>query len=296
MIRRNCFVACLIFASLPFGSSPALCRNDLSRPEKIGHRNVARQGTISQSKEYEIGTQFAVEFERQVKFIQDPWIGSYIKSIADRIVRNSDLRSSVNVKVIQSDSANSFSIPGGFIYLTSGLLREADYDDEIAGVIAHQVAHAAARHWASKFTKMMLVHYAILPLLDSPNGKLKVDAGLQEMQGALACPGIFNWGDVAGNEMPYPFLQIARSDELEADFLGLQYMYKAGYSPGTYIALLQKLTPKSTPGKHPEDSFSPLPPLEERVVNARNEIKKIMPDAVTAPKTTSDFLLLKSHL
>src|SRR5947207_2196272 len=225
---------------LILAGSPSFVRGDDKKSDinQIGNRKVAHRSMISQEKEIAIGKQYASQIDKTAKFIMDPVINEYVNRVAQNLARNSDLTIPLTVKVIDSPGINAFALPGGFLYVNSGLLLAADEEDQMAGVMAHEIAHVAARHWASQMTKMTLLQYATLPLLFTPMS-YPVYMGVSQA---------FNFG------IPLTFLKFNRSAEAEADYLGIQYMYKAGYDPNSYVAFFGKVMDEErrSPGSVPK--------------------------------------------
>jgi predicted Zn-dependent protease len=267
-----------------------------NRPDKIGHRTVAHRSIISPAKEIEIGKQYAALFESTMELVQDPGVERFVTTMADNVVRNSDLKGPVTVKVIRSPEVDSLSLPGGFIYLKSGLLLSAENEDEIAGAIAHQVAHAAARHWASEVTKITIARGAMLSTVLVPSASSRPAYPTVSALGiSIACLGFLS-SRRHSLAMPLAFLGIRRQDEQEADYLGLQYMYKAGYDPGVYLALLRRLAVNSAASATSMDPFDDMPPVSERIAEAQKEIRKLLPNSHGPTKPSPEFILMKSHL
>jgi predicted Zn-dependent protease len=255
---------------------PVYGRKNENNPDKIGHRTVAHKSIISPEKEREVGKEKAEQFERSVELVQDPVVEQYVTTVAGRVVSHSDWKGQVTVKVVKSSEVNSFSLPAGFIYLSSGLLLAAENEDEIAGAIAHQVAHAAARHWASEVTMMTVAQYAMLPPMLTPTEVCSASSSRDRL-----------W--------PPALTRFQRQNEMEADYLGLQYIYKAGYDPNAYTTLLRKVAPNDAAPQGLPDVFSATPPTTQRIAKAEAEIHKILPNA-PQPKSGPEFVLMKSRL
>jgi predicted Zn-dependent protease len=273
---------------------PVHAQKNIDQPDKIGHRTVAHKAVISPENEHKVGEQLAEVFVRSVILVQDPVVEQFVTTLAENVIRNSDLKGPVAVKVLRSPEIESLSLPGGHIFITSGLLLAADNDDQVAGAIAHQVAHAAARHWALQITKVMIAQYALVPLIVVPT-----DAGAHTQSPTISsqsappvCAGFPNRGS---DDVPLMFLKVMRNDELEADYLGLQYVYKAGYDPSEYIVLLQKLAPIDADSQGHPDAFRAVPPLSERIGQAKEEIRKILPNARQS-QASPEFVQMKSRL
>src|SRR5271170_4969576 len=196
------------------GAKPGVKGGSEADVNAIGNRKVGH-GPDFYSMEHEIalGKQLAQEVDRVSKFITDPVVTEYVNRVGQNLVRNSDAQVPFSIKVIDSDVVNAFALPGGFFYVNSGLILRADEESELAGVMAHEIAHVAARHGTRNATKGELMQLATIPLiLLGPGGW----TGYAVRQGA-------------GLAIPMGFLAFTRRMEREADYLGLQYMYKAGY-------------------------------------------------------------------
>jgi predicted Zn-dependent protease len=201
-------------------------------PAMIGKRNI-NGGIIakmsgSTEKEVRQGREAAAEVDRQAKFIEDPMITEYVNRVGQNIVLHSDAKVPFTIKVIDSDEVNAFALPGGFFYVNKGLLLAADNEAELAGVMAHEIAHVAARHAVENQTKASLLEYAAL--------------GASIFLGGI--PGMI-YQNTAGIGLLGIFMKFSRSAEEEADKLGVQYMYAAGYDPGAMATMFEKLEAKN---------------------------------------------------
>lgn len=248
---------------------------------EIGNRRVAHRSIISEAREVAIGKQYAEQVERTAKLVKDPVITEYVNRIAQNIARNSDLQIPITTKVIDSPTINAFALPGGVLYVNTGLIRAADGEAQIAGVVAHEIAHVAARHWASEMTRQALLSYAMIPLVFTP----------------MSYPVYIGVSEALNYSIPLAFLKFSRNDEAEADYLGLQYIYKAGYDPNAYISFLGKVLeqerrqPGSVPGIFMDHPLTP-----DRIFQAENEIRTILPKRAAYLVTTSEFNDVKSRL
>jgi beta-barrel assembly-enhancing protease len=274
------FANVLVLALTLSGAQLAL-GGDKKDVDEIGNRKVAHKSIISQEKEIGMGKQYATEIDRSAKIVSDPVINEYVNRVAQNVARNSDLTIPLTVKVIDSPEINAFALPGGFLYVNTGLLLAAEEEDQVAGVMAHEIAHVAARHWASQMTKMTLLQYATLPLLFTPMS-YPVYMGVSQA---------FNFG------IPITFLKFNRSAEAEADYLGIQYMYKAGYDPNSYVAFFGKVMDEErrAPGSVPK-IFQDHPPTPDRIIKSTEEIKEILPKREQYLVSTSEFNDVKSRL
>jgi beta-barrel assembly-enhancing protease len=257
-------------------------RNSKEDVEAIGNRKVGKGPNFySLEKEIALGKQLAQEVERSSKLIDDPVVTEYVNRVGQNLVRNSDARVPFTIKVIDSDEVNAFALPGGFFYVNSGLILRAQEESELAGVMAHEISHVTARHGTKNATKGQILQLATIPLV------LLGPAG-------LAGYGLYEGLNVA---LPLTYLKFSRDAEREADFLGLQYMYKAGYDPNAYITFFERIQAdeKRRPGTIPK-VFSTHPPTPERIENAQKEIARILPNRPEYIVTTSEFDSVKERL
>src|SRR5690242_6862941 len=199
-------------------------KNDV---EAVGNRNVGCKTGMGNwygvEKQIAMGKQYAQQVESTVKLIQDPVITEYVNRVGQNIVRNSDAQVPFTIKVIDSEDINAFALPGGFFYVNSGLILAADEEADLAGVMAHEIGHVAACHAARENTRSSILSLASIPLIfvGGPVGYVGYQA--------------------AGLALPVTFLHFSREFEAEADYLGLQYMYKAGYDPQAFISFFEKV-------------------------------------------------------
>jgi len=270
----------LLAAWLVLFTQAATAGNKKSDVDQIGDRNVSHKSIISQDKEIAIGRQYANEIEKQAKIVKDPVVAEYVNRIAQNLARNSDLKIPLTVKVIDSPEINAFTLPGGFLYVNTGVLRAADEEDQVAGVLAHEIAHAAARHWASQMTRATLLQYATIPLIFVP----------------MTYPVYMGISTAMNFGIPLTFLKFSRSAEAEADYLGLQYMYKAGYDPNAYVTFFGKVVEQErrSPGSVPK-VFQDHPPTADRIMQSQKTIKEILPQKEQYLVSTSEFDDVKAH-
>ncbi len=238
--------------------------------DAIGDRNVGCKTGVGNwygvEKQIALGKQYAQQVESTVKLIQDPVITEYINRVGQNIVRNSDAQVPFTIKVIDSEEINAFALPGGFFYVNSGLILAADEEAELAGVMAHEIGHVAACHAARENTRGNILSLASIPLIfiGGPVGY----AGYQ----------------VAGLALPVTFLHFSRAFEAEADYLGLQYMYKSGYDPQAFISFFEKVQAqeKKKPGALAK-AFSTHPQTPDRIEKSQQEIAQILPARAAVP-------------
>jgi Zn-dependent protease with chaperone function len=257
-------------------------KNSKDDVDAIGNRKVGN-GVNFYSLEHEIalGKGLAQEVERSSKLIDDPVVTEYVNRVGQNLVRNSDAKVPFTIKVIDSDVVNAFALPGGFFYVNSGLILRAQEESELAGVMAHEISHVCARHGTKNATKGEIMQLASIPaMIFIPYG--------------MAGYGIYEGMNLA---IPLTFLKFSRDSEKEADYLGLQYMYKAGYDPNSYVTFFERIEAdeKRRPGTIPK-VFSTHPPTPDRIENAQKEIAKILPNRPEYIVTTSEFDSVKARL
>ncbi len=280
-MRKPRFTALLLVGMLCLASLPGRGENKKEDVDDIGNRKVAHWSIISQEKEIAIGKQYATEIERSAKILKDPVVNEYVNRVSQNLARNSDLNIPLTVKVIDDPSINAFTLPGGFIYVNTGTLLATDEEDQLAGVIAHEIGHAAARHWASTMTKATLLQYGMIPLMFIP-------------MSAAVYYGVM---EAYLNGVPIAFLKFSRKDEEEADFLGLQYMFKAGYDPNAFVGFFGKVMDEErrSPGSM-SSVFATHPPTGDRIIKSEEEIQKILPKRDQYLVSNSEFDDVKARL
>jgi hypothetical protein len=250
----------------------------------IGTRNIGGRGMGNwYSTDWEIrnGKQYSMEIEKSAHLVTDPVVVEYVNRIGQNIVKNSDCKVPFTIKVIDSDEINAMALPGGFFYVNSGLIMAADEEAELAGVMAHETAHVCAHHAARQMTKMNYAQIGSIPLIIFT-------------QGSWTGYGIYEATQLA---IPMGFLQFSRMDESEADWLGVQYMYKSGYDPQAFIQFFEKLDAleKHKPGTLAK-VFADHPQTPDRIMHSEEEIATILPSRPDYVVTTSEFDDVKSRL
>jgi predicted Zn-dependent protease len=256
-------------------------KNSKQDVDQIGQRKLGGFNMHSMETDIAIGKSYAQEVERSSKLIDDPVVVEYVNRVGQNLVRNSDARVPFTIKVIDSDEVNAFALPGGFFYVNSGLILRATEEAELAGVMAHEISHVTARHGTRGQSRAEVAQLAMIPLvLLGPGGWVGY--------------GIYQGLNLA---IPIAFLQFSRGFEREADYLGLQYMYKAGYDPNAYITFFERVQAdeKRRPGTIPK-VFSTHPPTPERIENAQKEIATILPARDEYIVSTSEFDSVKARL
>jgi len=250
--------------------------------DAIGNRKVGARGLgdwYSTESEIQMGKRYAQQVEQTVRLVQDPIINEYVNRIGQNIVRNSDAKVPFTIKVVDSEEINAFALPGGFFYVNSGLVLAADNEAELAGVMAHEIAHVCARHAMRQLTRAQWVNIGSIPLIF-------VGGGLG-----------YAISSAASLALPFTFLKFSRNFESEADYLGLQYMYKTGYDPQAFIDFFEKLQAqeKKKPGTLAR-AFASHPQTPDRIQKSQEEINKILPSRPQYVVTTSEFDDVKARL
>jgi hypothetical protein len=248
----------------------------------VGNRDIGARGIGNwYSVDYEIkmGKAYSMELEKSTKLINDPVVTEYINRIGQNIVKNSDCKVPFTIKVIDSDEINAMALPGGFFYVNSGLILNADEEAELAGVMAHETAHVCAHHIAREMTRSNYAQIGMVPLI---------------FIGGWTGYGIY---EAASIGIPMTFLKFSREFESEADYLGVQYMYRAGYDPQAFISFFEKVQAleKRKPGLVAK-AFSDHPQTPDRILHSQEEIARILPARDEYTVTTSEFDDVKARL
>jgi predicted Zn-dependent protease len=267
---------CLALALAPAG----LAKDKKKDPDAIGERDVGKGlNWYSLEKEIGLGKGLAQEIERQAKIVDDPVISEYVNRVGQNLVRNSDVKVPVTIKVIDSEEVNAFALPGGFFFVNTGLVLRAETEAELAGVMAHEIAHIAARHGTRQATRGQVVNLATIPLI---------------FMGGWTGYGVRQAASVL---IPIGFLTFSRGFETEADLLGLQYLYKAGYDPTAFVDFFEKLQSdeKRKPGTMAK-VFSSHPLTEDRIKGSQKNIQEILKAKPEYVVTTSEFNDVKMRL
>jgi predicted Zn-dependent protease len=247
--------------------------------DAIGNRKVTGWDWYSIESEIRMGKEYATQIESSLKLVTDPVINEYVNRVGQNLVRNSDAKVPFTIKVVDSDVINAMALPGGFFYVNSGLILAADDEAELAGVMAHEIAHVAARHTTRQLTRAQFANYMSLPLIFVGGG-----IGLAARE-------------AAGIGLPVTFLKFSRGFEQEADYLGIQYMYKAGYDPNEFVNFFEKIQAqeKKKPGSMAK-VFSDHPQTPDRIAKSQEEIATILPAKDQYIETTSEFNDMKARL
>ncbi len=250
--------------------------------DAIGNRKIGGRGLgnwYSIETDMKMGKQYAQMVDSSSKLISDPVITEYVNRIGQNIVRNSDAQVPFTFKVIDSDVVNAFSLPGGFVYINSGTILAADEEAELAGVMAHEIAHVCARHATRQMTRSQYAGIATIPLIF-------VGGGLG-----------YAVYEASGLGLPIAFMSFQRGFEAEADYLGLQYDYKTGYDPQAFISFFEKVEAqeKRKPG-FMDKTFASHPQTPDRIEASQKEISTILPARPEYIVDTSEFEDVKARL
>jgi len=268
-----------VISKVPIAPSVAERRAKLARKydiTRVGDRGIGRGLNLySAEKELRLGRKLAGAVDRNARLVTDPVTTDFVSRLALNLARHSDATVPFTVKVIESDDPNVFALPGGFLYVTTGLIAAVESEAELAGLMAHEVAHVAARHGVKQASKRTFWKFASMPLI-------------------FVGPVGFMVRQVAGVAMPMKF---SRDAEREADLLGVQYLYLAGYDPGEFVQFFERL---GAGGERRHSAlakvFSDYPALEERIAAAREVIEATLPERGEHIVTTSDFDAVRAHI
>ncbi len=245
----------------------------------IGQRNVGSGlDFYSLDREVALGRQLSQQVEMSARLVTDPVITEYVNRIGQNLVRNSDARVPFTIKVLDTEEVNAFALPGGFFYVNSGLILAADNEAELAGVMAHEIAHVAARHATKNMTRAQIWNMASVPLI------------------FIGGPIAYAISEVAGLAVPLGFLKFSRDAEREADLLGLEYDYATGYDPQAFVEFFEKLNIEKKKQSMVAKAFATHPMNVERIQAAQDEIRKYLPDRPEYVVDTSEFENVKARL
>jgi len=267
----------------PSKGNPGKPLSEEEDPRLVGKRNI-NKGIIAKmsggmDKEVRLGQQLAAQVDREAKFIDDPVITEYINRVGQNIVLHSDAKVPFTIKVIDSDEVNAFALPGGFFYVNKGLILAADNEAEVAGVMAHEIGHVAARHAMENQAKGMLAQIGLTA-------------------GSIFLGGLGGMAILNGAQMAtlLGFMKFSRNDESEADMLGVEYLWAAGYDPNAMSTMFEKLAAKN---KKKPGTFSKLfethPQSVDRMEASRALIARF-PERDEYVVSTSEFQRVKARL
>jgi beta-barrel assembly-enhancing protease len=261
---------------------PGVKQGSIDDVNAVGTRDIGGRGMgnwYSTETEIRMGKSYAMQLEKSVKFVNDPVVVEYVNRIAQNLVKNSDAKVPFTIKVIDSDEVNAMALPGGFMYVNSGLILTADDEAEMAGVIAHEISHVAAHHAVREQTRMNYAQLGTIPLI---------------FIGGWTGYGIYEAAQIG---IPLTFLQFSRGFESQADFLGVQYMYRSGYDPQAFVTIFEKLENLEKTKPHLiAKAFSSHPQTPDRIEATQKEIATLLPPRAEYVVTTSEFDDVKARL
>jgi beta-barrel assembly-enhancing protease len=261
---------------------PGIKQGSIDDVNAVGTRDIGGRGMgnwYSTETEIRMGKSYAMQLEKSVKFVNDPVVVEYVNRIAQNLVKNSDAKVPFTIKVIDSDEVNAMALPGGFMYVNSGLILTADDEAEMAGVIAHEISHVAAHHAVREQTRMNYAQLGTIPLI---------------FIGGWTGYGIYEAAQIG---IPLTFLQFSRGFESQADFLGVQYMYRSGYDPQAFVTIFEKLENLEKTKPHLiAKAFSSHPQTPDRIEATQKEIATLLPPRAEYVVTTSEFDDVKARL
>lgn len=247
---------------------------------RIGDRGIGKGVNLySLERERALGSQLAKEVESEARLITDPVVTEYVNRIGQTMVRNSDARVPFTIKVIDDDEVNAFALPGGYFFVNTGLILAAENEAELAGVMAHEIAHVAARHATKNATRAEIFNVASIPLI------------------FMGGPAGFAIRQIAGIAVPMSFLKFSRDAEREADLLGLEYEYAAGYDPAEFVHFFETIKAREKEKRNVlAKAFSTHPMTSDRIRRAQKEIETMLPPRAQYIVNTSEFDLIKARL
>jgi predicted Zn-dependent protease len=248
----------------------------------VGHRRIGGPGLgnwYSAGSESRMGRLYALAVEKSAPLIADPTVTGYVDRIGQKIVTNSDCQQPFTIMVIDSDQINAFALPGGFLFVNSGLILKAGNEAELAGVMAHEIAHVCAHHAMREMTRMGYTQLGAIPLI---------------MVGGWVGGGL---SAASGIALPAAFMQYSREFEEQADYLGVQYLYRAGYDPRAYISFFEKVQAleKDHPGAVAK-VFAGHPQTPSRILRTRQEIARILPPRAEYTTSTPEFTAVQARI
>jgi len=253
--------------------------------QNIGNRNVSGKiwgilpNFVSLEKEIALGSQIAAQFEQTARMIEDPVISDYVDRVGQNIVKHSDAKVPFHIKVVDTDEVNAFAFPGGFFYVNKGLILAADNEAELAGVMAHEISHVAARHATERLSKAQYLQFAAIPALFVGGYWTQM-----AIQNAL------------GLGLNLELLGITRESERDADQLGIQYLWNSGYDPNAFVSFFEKLQEqeKQKPGRL-AGFFRTHPFTGNRIAAALDE-QRYLPEKDNYIVNTSEFDRVRGRL
>ncbi len=274
---RHTKAIAVLLAAVALLAAPARAQKNKD-VEKIGERDI-NKGSVnfySLEREIALGQQLSTQVEASSRLLRDARVQGFVDDVVQNLVRNSDSQVPFTVKIIDDDELNAFALPGGYLYVNTGLILEAESESELAGVLAHEIAHVTARHTTKQASKRTLMELFSLPLIFVGG---PVGYGIQQAMGLA---------------VPLAFLKFSRDAEREADYLGLQYAYQANYDPTALVDFLERIAQKDR--SRVPTAFSTHPMTKDRITRAQGEIATVLPTRPEHVVSTSRFEAVKSYL
>ena len=281
-MKKSSLIAVLLSVALPLFAADSKKPTDKKKdPEEIGDRNVSGRfnNFYSIEKELALGKQLSIEVRRQARVIEDPIVAEYINRLGQTLARNSDVTFPVSFTLVESDEINAFTLPGGYVFINTGMFKLSDNEAELASVLAHELGHAAARHATRQATQRELMAAATIPLALFGGGV-----------GLLARPA----AAVAG---PMAFFHFSREFETEADLLGVQYLWKSGYDPNASVDMFERVesTERRQPGSVSK-LFRTHPLTADRIEQTQKNIDGLLPSRENYVLNTSEYEDVRARL
>jgi len=247
---------------------------------KIGERKVGTGiNFYSSDREIEMGRELSEEMDLSLKLVHDPVVTEYVNRLGQNLVRNSDAKVPFTIKVVDDPEVNAMALPGGFFYVNTGLILAADSEAELAGVMSHEIAHVAARHATHNMSRRDLFNLCTIPAV------------------FVAGPAGMAVREIADMTLPAEMMKFSRDAEREADLLGMQYAYAAGYDPAAIVSFFEKIEAQEKKKKgFFARAFDSHPMTEERVKRAQEEMAVMLPAKEDYVVTTSEFNDVKARL
>src|SRR5262245_34361544 len=282
-MKTHLSIGFVLFSTLAHisGAATGLAAEKHKDIEAIGARNInaGQMNFYSIDREIALGRALAQELESSSRILDDPEVTEYINRLGQNLVRSSDAKVPFVIKVVDSEEVNAMALPGGFFYVNTGLIRAANEEAELAGVMAHEIAHVAARHSTEQVSKGRFFNFASLPLI------------------FLGGPAGYTIRQAAALMLPLQMLRFNRGAEREADFLGVQYLYKAGYDPTALVSFFEKV--KSQEKRKTgflAKAFSTHPVTEDRIRKAQQQIEQSLPSREEYALNSSEFDRIKARV
>jgi len=280
-VKKGSLIVAIISLTLPLLAAEKKPADKKKDPGQIGERNVTGRfnNFYSIEKELALGKQLSIEVRREAHIVDDPIVAEYVNRLGQTLARNSDVTFPVSFTLIDSEEINAFTLPGGFVFLNTGMFKLSDNEAELASVLAHELGHAAARHATRQATQRELMAAATIPLVLFGGGV-----------GMLARPA----AAVAG---PMAFFHFSREFESEADLLGVQYLWKSGYDPNASVDMFERVesTEREKPGSVSR-LFRTHPLTGDRIEQTQKNIDSILPSRENYVLNTSEYEEVRARL